>query len=51
MIQIAMPWTIRGWSESNLANWNPVVQIPKENAHLVDIEWSDDEQAKLKVLE
>jgi hypothetical protein len=20
MIQIAMPWTIRGWSESNLAN-------------------------------
>ena len=50
MIQIAKHWTIRRWSESKLANWKPLVRIPKENAHLVDLEWTEDEQAKLKTL-
>jgi len=50
MIQIAKPWTIRRWSESKLANGKPLVRIPKENAHLIDLEWTEDEQAKLKTL-
>jgi hypothetical protein len=50
MIQIAKPWTIRRWSESQLANGNPLVQIPNENAHLIDLEWTEDKQAKLKAL-
>jgi len=50
MIQIAKPWTIRTWSESRHANGNPLVWIPKENAHLVDLEWTEDEQAILKTL-
>jgi hypothetical protein len=50
MIQIAKHWTIRRWSESKLANRTPLDQIPKENAHLVDLEWTEDEQAKLKTL-
>jgi len=50
MIQIAKPWTIRRWSESKLANRKPLVRIPKENAHLVDLEWTEDEQAKPKTL-
>jgi hypothetical protein len=48
MIQIAKPWTIRRWSESKLANEKPRVQIPKGNAHLVDLKWTEEEQAKLK---
>jgi hypothetical protein len=47
MIQISKPWTIRRWSESKLANGKPLVRIPKENAHLVDLEWTEEEQAKL----
>jgi len=50
MIQIAKPWTIRRWSESKLPNGKPLVQIPSETAHLVDLEWTEDEQAKLKTL-
>jgi len=50
MIQIAKPWTIRRWSEMKLANGKPLVWIPMENAHLVDLEWTEDEQAKLKTL-
>jgi len=49
-IQIAKPWTIRRWSESTLANGKPLVRIPKVNAHLIDLEWTEDEQAKLKTL-
>ena len=49
-IQIAKPCTIRRWSESNLTNGKPLVPLPKENAHLVDLEWTEDEQAKLKTL-
>jgi hypothetical protein len=50
MIQIAKPWTIQTWSESKLAKEKPVVPIPKEHTHLVDLEWSEDEQAPLKTL-
>jgi len=50
MIQIVKPWTIRRWSESTLANGKPHVRIPKENAHLVDLKWTEEEQAKLKTL-
>jgi hypothetical protein len=50
MIQIAKPWTIRRWSESKFALGKPLVWIPKENAHLVDLEWTEEEQAKLKTL-
>jgi len=50
MIQIAKPWTIRRWSESNHANGKPLVRTPKENAHLIHLEWTEDEQPKLKTL-
>jgi hypothetical protein len=50
MIQIANPWTIRRWSESKLANEKPLVRIPKDHPHLVDLEWTEDEQAKLKAV-
>jgi len=50
MIQIATAWTIRRWSESKIVNWKPHVWIPKEDARLVDLEWTEDAQAKLKTL-
>jgi len=50
MIQIAKPWMIRRWSESKLANGMPKVRTPKENAHLIEPEWTENEQAKLKAL-
>jgi hypothetical protein len=37
MIQIAKPWRISRWSELNLVNGKPLVQIQKENAQLVDL--------------
>jgi len=50
MIQIAKPWTICRCSESKFGNENPPVRIPKEIAHLVDLERTEDEQASLKTL-
>jgi len=50
MIQIARPWTTRRWSESKFANGKPLVRIPKENAHLVDLECTEDKQAKLMMV-
>ena len=50
MIQIATPWTIRRWSESQLASGKPLVRIPKEKAHLMDLEWTEEEQAHVKTL-
>ena len=48
MIQIVKPWMIRRWSESNLANRKQPSRIPKENAHLVDLECTAEQQAKLE---
>jgi len=50
MIQIAKPWTIWRWLESKCPNGKPLGQIPKENVHLIDLEWTEDEQAKLQAL-
>jgi len=50
MVQIAKPWTIRRWSESKLVNGKSLVRIPKENLHLINLEWNEDEQAKVKTL-
>ena len=50
IIQIAKRWTIRRWSEWKLANGKPLLQIPKENAHLIDLECTDEQQAHLKTL-
>jgi len=50
MIQIAQPWTIMRWSELTLANEKPLVRKPKENAHLIDLEWTEEEQEHLKTL-
>ena len=41
---------MRRWSEWKLANGNPLVRIPKENASLVDHELTQEEQAKRKTL-
>ena len=48
MIRIAKPWTIRWWSTSKLTNRKPLVRILKENAHLIDLVWTEEEQALLK---
>jgi len=48
--KIAKLWTIRRCSELNLSNGKPPLPVLKENAHLVDPEWTDEEQAKLKTL-
>jgi len=48
MKQIAKPWMIRRWSESKLANGKPLLRIPQENAHLIGLEWTEEEQANLK---
>jgi len=45
MFQIAKPWTMRRWSVWDLANAKPLVRILKENAHLVDFKWTEEEQA------
>jgi len=50
MMQIAVLWTIRQWSESKLANAKQIVRIPKQNANLIDLEWTEEEQAHLKTL-
>jgi len=50
MIPISKPWPMSRWSESTLANGKSLVRIPKYNAHLVDLEWNEDEQAQLKPL-
>jgi hypothetical protein len=43
IIKIAKPWTIRRWSESKLANGKPLIRIPKNNSHLVHLEWTENE--------
>jgi hypothetical protein len=50
VIQIAKLWTIRRWSESKLENRRPLVQIPKQNAHLGDRKWNENEPGKLRTI-
>jgi hypothetical protein len=47
MLQIAKPWMIRRWLESKQANGKLLVRILKENAHLINLGWTEDEQAAL----
>jgi hypothetical protein len=37
MIQISKPSMIRQWSQLKLGNIEPLVRIPKQNAHLIDL--------------
>jgi hypothetical protein len=50
MIHAAKPRTIKWWSESKLANGKPVVLIKQENTHLIALEWTEDNEAKLMTL-
>jgi hypothetical protein len=50
MIQIAKPRTIKWQSEWKLGNEKPLFRLLKENAHHVDLEWNEDEQAKINTL-
>ena len=50
IIPIATPWTIWRWSVLNGAKGKPLVPIPKVNAHLDDLKWTDEGQVKLKAL-
>jgi hypothetical protein len=45
MIQMEKPRTMKRCSQSNLANEKLLVQLLKENAHLLDLEWTEDQQA------
>jgi len=47
IIRIAKPWTIRRWMELKLPNEKPLILIPKESIHHIDLEWNENEQAKL----
>jgi hypothetical protein len=38
---------ITRWSESTFVNGKPLVRILMHDAHLVDLEWTEDEQAKI----
>jgi hypothetical protein len=50
MVHIGMLGMTRMWLELKLTNGKLLVKIPKNNAHLIDLEWTDDQQAKLKTL-
>jgi len=41
LIKSAKPWTIRTWSAMKPANGKPLVWIRKENAHLIDLKWTE----------
>jgi hypothetical protein len=50
IFQITKPWMIRRWSESKLANGNPLIEIQKTKADLVDLELTEEDEAELKTL-
>jgi len=45
-----MPSTVRRWSESKHANSKPLVLKQKENAHLIDLEWTEKSNGNLKTV-
>jgi len=50
MIKILKHWSIVRWSGSTLKTGKPLLWIPKQNAHLVDRQWTEEEQATLKTV-
>jgi hypothetical protein len=48
MIQIAKCKLRRRWLETKRANRIPQVQFPQDSAHLIQLEWTEQEQVKLK---
>jgi hypothetical protein len=50
ILQIGKLWKIRRWSELELVNAKPLLQIWKEDAHLIEHEWSEARQTKQKSL-
>jgi len=51
IIQLAKLWRITSrWSESELVDRRTLVPIQMENAHHVDFEWTEEEQAELQIL-
>jgi hypothetical protein len=50
MRQIAKPWTIRSWSQPKITNGKPLGRKASQIPHIVDHEWIQDAQAKLKTL-
>ena len=50
MIQIGKPSTIRRSLDSKNANGKPLLQILKHTARLANLEWTEEEQAKLQTL-
>ena len=47
MIAVARPWTIRRWTESKLASGAPLIAIPAEIVHEVQLQWTAEEQGRL----
>jgi hypothetical protein len=47
MIHRAKHWNIRTLRESKLVNGKPLVPKTKENPNLIDLNWTQDERAKL----
>jgi len=47
-IQVVIPWMTRRLYRLSLAYGKPLVWILKENANLVDLEWTEEEQDPLK---
>jgi len=45
MIYIANPCMIRRWSKSKLLDGKLLIQMPKDNAHLIDLEFTEDDNA------
>jgi hypothetical protein len=50
IIRIAKPLTIWMWSESKLADGEPLVEMPKVKEHIVNLIWTMAEQQTLQQL-
>jgi len=50
MTKIPKLWMISWWRQSALLNGKPLIHIPQDTAHLIDLRWTEEEQAKLKTL-
>jgi hypothetical protein len=50
IIEIVNPWMVKWWSQLKLANRKPLVRIPMQNAHLIHLDWTEEEQAHVKTM-